>query len=84
MNATKTKLTSRFQTIAIVGYTASVSRDENRAAHGGVCLLQVRKGANGLLGRKVNSNGRHEEKGESFDLDAATLAHWESIADSSR
>jgi len=82
--ATKTKLTSRFQTIAIVGYTAGVSRDENRAAHGGVCLLQARKGVSGLLGRKVNSNGRHEEKGEAFEIDADTLAHWESVADSSR
>jgi hypothetical protein len=42
--------------------------------------LQARKGTNGLLGRKVNSNGRHQEKGESFDIDADTLAHWESNA----
>lgn len=77
------KITTKWLTVAIVGYTSSVSRDENRAAHGGVCLLQARKGANGILGRKVNSNGRHEEKGESFDLDADTLAHWEKIAKSS-
>jgi hypothetical protein len=46
--------------------------------------LQVRKGANGLLGRKVNSNGRHEEKGEAFAIDADTLAHWGKIAKASR
>ena len=79
-----TKITTRWTTVATVGYSGSVSRDENRSAHGGVCLLQARMGANGLLGRKVNSNGRHEEKGEAFDLDADTLAHWEKIAKASR
>jgi hypothetical protein len=73
-------ITTKWTTVATVGFSSSVSRDENRSAHGGVCHLQARKGTNGLLGRKVNSNGRHQEKGESFDLDADTLAHWESIA----
>lgn len=79
-----TKITTKWATVATVGYSGSVSRNENPAAHGGVCHLQARKGANGLLGRKVNSNGRHEEKGETFDLDADTLAHWETLAKSSR
>ena len=79
-----TKITTKWTTVATVGYSSSVSRNENRSAHGGVCHLQARKGANGLLGRKVNTNGRHEEKGEAFDLDADTLAHWESIAKASR
>ena len=77
-------ITTKWNTVATVGYSGSVSRDENRAAHGGVCHLQARKGVNGLLGRKVNSNGRHEEIGTSFSLDAETLAHWESIAKASR
>ena len=79
-----TKITTKWTTVATVGYRGSVSRDENRSAHGGVCHLQARKGANGILGRKVNTNGRHEEKGEAFALDAETLAHWESIAKASR
>ena len=76
-----TKITTKYQTIAIVGYRCGVSRlNENRAAHGAVCLLQARKGANGLLlGRKVNSNGRHTETGDSFPLDADTLAHWQRL-----
>lgn len=79
-----TKLTSKFQTVATVGYQHSVSRDENRAAHGGVCHLQARKTAKGVVGRKVNSNGRHKETGKAFALDAETLAHWEKIAKASR
>lgn len=74
------KITTKWTTVATVGYSGSVSRNENRAAHGAVCHLQARKGANGLLGRKVNTNGRHEEKGEAFDLDADTLGHWGTIA----
>jgi hypothetical protein len=77
---TATIITTKWATIATIGFAGSVSRDENRSAHGGVCHLQARKGANGLLGRKVNSNGRHSETGKAFDLDSETLAHWESIA----
>ena len=81
MMTTTTKLTSRFQTIATVGYTCSVSRDENRSAHGGVCLLQARRNAKGeILGRRVNSNGRHQEIGAAFLLDSDMLAHWESMS----
>ena len=79
-----TTLTSNYKTIATVGYTGSVSRNENRAAHGAVCHLQARKGASGIVGRKVNINGRHQEVGEAFELDADTLANWERIAKSSR
>ena len=74
-----TSITTKWTTIAIVGYSGSVSRDENRAAHGGVCLLQARKGKRGVIGRKVNSNGRATEVGKSFALDAETLAHWQHI-----
>ena len=82
---TEMKLTAKFQTVAIVGYAGSVSsKNENRSAHGAVCLLQARKGANGIVGRKVNSNGRHSETGDSFALDTDTLAHWERIAKASR
>lgn len=79
------KLTSKYQTVATVGYTGSVSRNENRAAHGAVCHLQARRNAaREIVGRRVNSNGRHQETGEAFALDADTLAHWESIERSSR
>lgn len=44
-----------------VCYTGSVSRNENRAAHGGVCHIETCEcGAT----RRTNSNGRHEEVGE--------------------
>ena len=77
---TTTKLTSRWQTMCVLGYTGSVSRDENRAAHGGVCLHQARRSKDGrIMARKVNSNGRHEEIGEPFEIDADKLAHWQSI-----
>lgn len=80
-----TTLTSTYKTIATVGYSGSVSRNENRSAHGAVCHLQARRNAAGeIVGRKVNSNGRHQETGEAFLLDAATLANWESIERSRR
>ena len=79
------KVTNRFSTIATVGFVGSVSRkNENRAAHGAVCHLQARRTAGGLRGRKINSNGRHSEVGESFALDADTLAQWQRIARSAR
>ena len=79
------KLTSKYKTIATVGYNGSVSRNENRAAHGAVCHLQARRNAAGqIVGRKMNSNGRHQETGEAFLLDEDTLAHWASIERSSR
>lgn len=78
------KISSKWTTVATVGFTGSVSREENRAAHGAVCHLEARQGRSGLRGRKVNSNGRHHEVGESFALDADTLAHWQSIAKAAR
>ena len=81
---TTATITTKYQTICTVGYTGSVSRDENRAAHGGVCHIQVRRGANGLLARKVNTNGRHEEVGASFVPTAEQVARWEAIAKASR
>ena len=78
-------LTNKYKTIATVGYTGSVSsKNENRAAHGAVCHLQARKTTDGLKGRKVNSNGRYQEIGQAFDLDAETLSHWERIDRSAR
>ena len=77
-------VTSTWTTVAIVGFRGSVAesfRDENRAAHGGVCLLQVRRNAAGLrIGRRVNSNGSHKEIGKAFPLYAQQLAQWEMIA----
>ena len=79
------KITGKYTTIATIGFSGSVnSSNENRAAHGAVCHMQARKGANGIIGRKVNSNGRHQEVGEAFELDADTLAQWTSIEQSSR
>lgn len=79
------KLTSKYKTIATIGYSGSVSRTENRAAHGAVCHLQARRNAAGqIVGRKMNSNGRYQETGEAFLLDANTLAQWESIDRASR
>lgn len=78
-------ITTHWTTVATVGYSHGVSRrNENRAAHGGVCHLQVRSVANGILGRKVNVNGRHAEQGEAFELDAYTLAQWKAISKASR
>lgn len=80
-----TTITSKWKTICIVGYSGSVSRDENRAAHGGVKLCQARRNRRGeLQGRGVNTNGRHEEVGEPFPLTADELRHWESLESQSR
>lgn len=76
MNAT---YTTRWTTVCTMGYTGSVSRNENRAAHGGVCHIQVRRGENGLLARKVNTNGRHTEESQSFAPTADEVTHWERI-----
>jgi hypothetical protein len=79
------KITSKFQTVATVGFSCSVnSSNQNPAAHGAVCHLQARKTADGIVGRKVNSNGRHSETGRSFPLDADTLAQWQRINRCSR
>lgn len=76
-----TRITSKFKTIATVGFTGSVSsKHENRAAHGGVCHLQARRNAAGeLVGRRVNSNGRHQEVSEAFLVDQDTVDAWGSI-----
>jgi hypothetical protein len=75
-----TKLTNRWQTICTLGYTGSVSSDENRSAHGGVCHHQARLTRTGwIMARKVNSNGRHDEIGEPFVIDEDKLAHWHSL-----
>jgi hypothetical protein len=80
-----TTVTTKWTTVAIVGYTGSVSRNENRSSHGGVCLLQARQNKDGLrMGRKVNSNGNHKEIGEAFLLSGDHLARWEQIAKESR
>lgn len=82
-----TTITTTWKTIAIVAFDGRVApahEPENRAAHGGVQLLQARRGRDGLLGRRVNSNGGHREVGEPFQLDAETLEHWQSIARQSR
>ena len=80
-----TAIKTTWTTVAIVGYSGSVSRNENRSAHGGVCLLQARKNKDGLrMGRKVNSNGRHKEIGEAFLLSEDHLARWKQIAKESR
>lgn len=50
------------------GYRGSVSRDENRAAHGGICVTQYCScGAE----RRENSNGRHVETGVWYVPDTA-------------
>jgi hypothetical protein len=79
------KLTSKFTTVATVGFSGSVSSNQNRAAHGAVTFLQARRTADGrIVGRKVNSNGRHSETGKAFPLDADRLANWQRIARCSR
>jgi hypothetical protein len=75
MNATNTT----WKTIAIVGYSGAVATPQNHDAHGGVCLLEARQGKAGLLGRKVNSTGRHREVGKPFSLTADQLAQWQRI-----
>ena len=77
------ELTSRFQTIHTRGYTSSVSsvsRNENRAAHGGVCHTQCRRTASGAIRvRHVNSNGRHTEAGESCEISEAEFDRLASL-----
>jgi hypothetical protein len=42
------------------GFTDAVSRDENRAAHGNICVIDTCKcGAT----RRINVNGTHIERG---------------------
>ena len=81
-----TTITTRWKTIATVGYRGCVnSHDSNPCAHGAVCHLEARRNAYGeLLGREVNSNGRHQETGKAFSLTAERLAEWQRINKSSR
>lgn len=79
------KITSKYTTVCTTGFQGSVStKNYNPAAHGGVRFVELRKGANGILARFVNSNGRHQEVGEAFDPTAEQLKNWESLAKSSR
>lgn len=78
------KITSKYQTICTTGYKGSVSRNENPAAHGGVCHVQVRRSNGRVLARRVNSNGRHDEIGEAFEPTDDEIAHWDSLAKASR
>jgi len=72
-------LTNKFTTIATIAYSGSVS------VNGAVCHLQARKKADGqLVGRHVNSNGRHRETGRAFPLDVDTLAQWQRMDHCSR
>jgi hypothetical protein len=72
-------ITTTWQTIAIVGYSGAVATPQNHDAHGGVCLLEARQAKTGLLGRKVNSTGRHREVGKPFSLTADQLAQWQRV-----
>lgn len=76
-------ITSKFTTVCTLGYSGSVSRNENRSAHGGVCHIQIRRAKGGvLLARKVNTNGRHQEIGEAFEPSDEQLSHWQVLATS--
>jgi hypothetical protein len=49
--------------------------------------LQIRKvknGLDGLMARRVNSNGTHQEIGKPFLIDDVTLARWHKIAKAAR
>jgi hypothetical protein len=74
-------ITSTWKTIATVGFAGCVNaHDSNPAAHGAVCHLEARQGTRGLLGRRVNSNGKHEEVSQAFSLTADQLAQWQKLA----
>jgi hypothetical protein len=76
-------ISHRWITVAIVGYSGPVAHGgrRNPDAHGGVTLLQARRGSNGKIwGRKVNSTGRgRNETGDPFPLEAERLAQWERL-----
>lgn len=78
-------MSRKWETIATVGYTACVNpQNENRAAHGAVCHLQARRTQGGMIGRRVNTNGQHQEISESFKLSLSQFEIWEAIEKSSR
>ena len=89
MTSTLTTITTitKWTTVATVGYSGPARgahhtpKGENPAAHGGICYLQARRGAGGVvLGREVNSNGRHEETGEPWPLNTDDMDSWEAAA----
>lgn len=77
---------TKFTTLCTLGFQACVSaRNENRAAHGGVCHIQTRRDKSGrIVARRVNTNGRHVETSETFEPTAEQLARWNTIAKSER
>jgi hypothetical protein len=75
MNANQ--ITSKWATIAEVCYSHCVNtRNPNPSAAGGVCLIQVRANGTQLLARRVNSNCRHTETGDAFEITPAELDYW--------
>lgn len=74
------KITTKYQTIATYGYTAPVIEPQERRAHGGVCLIQVRRQGARIIARKINSNGRFREVGKPFTPSAEQLDNWQCSA----
>lgn len=80
------KLTTKWKTIATVGYRPikTTIANQNRAAHGAVCHCQAMRSHGVMMGRYVNSNGRHRETGIAFPLDAEMLENWLKIEKSEK
>jgi hypothetical protein len=72
------QLTTRWKTSRETCFDGAVSiDDQNRAAHGGVCLWQVRRTRFGRVqGRRVNVNGMHTEESPVYDLSESDFGHW--------
>jgi hypothetical protein len=73
------QITAKFTTVVTIGFQFAVGRNQNPAAHGGVCHIQLRRGAKGVVARRVNTNGRHREVGETFTPSEQQLSQWGSM-----
>jgi len=71
-------ITAKFQTILTNGFTTQNGTD-NRAC-GAVTHVEIRKGKNGYLMRKTDSNGRYESSGKSCAVSDVKVAELLAIA----
>ena len=73
------KITAKFQTILTNGFTIQNGTD-NRAC-GAATHVEIRKGKNGYLLRKTDSNGRYQSSGRACAASGIKIAELLAIAE---
>lgn len=77
MSTTATAPTFRavrtWRTVCTLPYSHPLRENQDPRAHGGHCVVEVRKVRGRLQARKVNVNGQYRECGDAYAIDDAEL-----------